>query len=235
MTQAQGPTDQAGGTPPAPPPPPPPASYPPPGAAAPPGAVAPPGTPYQPAPAKPKKPVYKKWWFWALIVIVLIIIISVIANSGGSSNKTTTSGTASPTTAAGGQTAGGQQKLTVGQTGKTGDFEATLNAVTDPYASTNQFVQPAAGTRFVAVDVTMRNVSNDQQPVSSALSFELTDSTGQKYNETFAPGLTAIDGLVPPNDQRRGTMVYQVPLTATGLELRVRGDISSGGTVFTLG
>ncbi len=62
----------------------------------------------------------------------------------------------------------------------------------------------------------------------------MTDNTGLKYTQSFVPGLTPIDGYVPPNDQRRGTMVYEVPAAATGLELRVRGDLTSGGTVFTL-
>jgi Domain of unknown function (DUF4352) len=257
MTEPQGPTGQDGGVPPPPPPPesspppPPPGSYAPPGGVAAPPDAAPPGATYKEAKAQAKaakayakaqRPFYKKWWFWAIIVIVLIIIISV-ANSGGSSKKSTsTNGTPTtqqaaggqPSSAAGGQTSGGQNKLTVGQTGTSGDFDITLNAVTDPYTSTNQFVQPSAGTRYVAVDVTMKNRSSDQQPVSSALNFELTDSTGQKYTETFAPGATPIDGFVPANDQRRGTMVYAVPVGVTGLELRVKGDISSGGTVFTL-
>jgi Domain of unknown function (DUF4352) len=72
--------------------------------------------------------------------------------------------------------------------------------------------------------------------VSTLLNFELTDAEGRKYNQSIVAdtGTAPIDGTVPPNDQRRGVVVYEVPVGITGLELRVKGDLSSGGTVFTL-
>ena len=128
----------------------------------------------------------------------------------------------------------------MGETAHTGDFDVTVNSVTDPLVSDNQFLTAGPGNRFVAIDVTMSNTSNESKPVSSLLSFELTDSEGRKYDlsilGTSAAGVTgSIDGDVPPQTQRRGTIAYEVPETiATGLQLRVKGDFTAGGTVFQI-
>jgi hypothetical protein len=125
---------------------------------------------------------------------------------------------------------------TVGQTGTTGNFDVTLNEVIVPFTAPNEYQTPDPGNQYIAVDVTMVNNDDEQHPVSSLLSFELTDSEGRKYTESLIiDGTSDIGGQVPPKSQRRGTTVYEVPAGITGLELRVRGDaFSSGGTVFKL-
>ena len=45
----------------------------------------PPLVQYTPAPAKPKKPVYKKWWFWVLMVFVFIVFLAAV--TGGDDDK----------------------------------------------------------------------------------------------------------------------------------------------------
>jgi hypothetical protein len=44
--------------------------------------------------------------------------------------------------------------------------------------------------------MTIKNASKDEQNVSSLLSFEIKDGTGQKYTETILSNLTPPDGKI---------------------------------------
>ncbi len=215
---------------------------------------------YRP-PVAPKKPVTSKWWFWVLIGVAALILIGAIvgavsgsndknkeaANSSSSSHTSASSSTAeessSSESSSSSSKSGGPGAVSgahaIGETAHTGDFDVTVNSVTDPLAPSDSFFTADPGNRFIAIDVTMANSSNEAKPVSSILSFELTDSEGRKYDlsivGTSAAGTGTLDGDVPPQTQRRGTVAYEVPETiTTGLQLRVKGDLTAGGTVFQI-
>lgn len=160
----------------------------------------------------------------ATIVFVVLVAIVVIAAVATSSKKTTTSSSSGGSAAA---------PHAIGETAQTADFAVTLNSAQDPY------VDPQAtapdGQHFVTVDVTIHNTSSKDLTVSSIVFFDLTAADGTVLKETIGPSLPPIDGTVAANDVRRGSVIFDVPDTATKpLKLRVKGDITAGGVTFTI-
>jgi hypothetical protein len=80
------------------------------------------------------------------------------------------------------------------------------------------------------VRVSLKNVSFQEQDLSSLLQFPLKDSTCQKYDETvtsFAsqpPG-----GKVTAGDSSKGDIVYEVPKNQSTFTLAFEADITSSG------
>lgn len=190
------------------------------------------------------KPFYRKWWVITLAVVVVLLIIGALSGgskkktvsttaattttrSSSSSSATTTTSTTVPTTT----TVAGPHA--VGDSAHTGDFDVTVNAVSEPYVARNQFEQAHAGEHYVAIDVSMKNTAKEAKTLSTAF-FDLTDPEGRKYSETYLDNNQPIDGDVPPGEPRRGMLFYTVPDGVTGLVLRVRGDFTSGGTTFQI-
>lgn len=127
--------------------------------------------------------------------------VGVTPTTGG---NTPTSGT-TPTT---GTTTGNAK---VGQTVQAGpDYAVTVNSVK---TNTGDSVfSPKAGNIYMVIDVTVKNTSTSSQDVSSLINFELQDSTGQKYTETFTDIGTPPDQTgLQPNALIRGQLVYEVP------------------------
>jgi hypothetical protein len=210
------------------------------------------------APKKKGKGLYAVLGVVALLVV--IGIIAAVASSGddkeeGGGKTTTTAGSAAaddePPEAEGPSAAdtraepaeppddddapSGQDVLPLGETGSTGDFDVTVNEVQDPYESTNEFEEPDAGERFVAVELTVANTSDESQIMSTLASMEMTDSDSRRWEVAFAGfDLPQIEGDVPANETRRGWVVFGVSDEASGLTLRVKGSFSATGSVFAL-
>jgi hypothetical protein len=151
---------------------------------------------------------------------------------------TTTATTAAPTTAAP-TTVAAKASYQIGETAKTADLEVTLNGVTDPYAPSSNLFKPKPGDRWVAVDVTVKNNGSDKMTFSTLALMELKDSQSQTWNvslEGSAADTTTpqLDGDVVPGDSRRGIAVFEIPDAATGLKLRVKGEITANGAVWQI-
>lgn len=123
------------------------------------------------------------------------------------------------------------ETFAVGDLVELGDWQVRVHAVTDPYSEDTPVLQPAAGNRWVAVDAEVTNGSDQPQAVSSIACFGLQDSANVEYQMTVTGG-TALppDGEVPAGQSKRGTLVYEVPATATGLQLTFQCDLLSTGT-----
>lgn len=123
----------------------------------------------------------------------------------------------------------------VGDTVALGDWEITVNGVQDPWTSPDGFDSGATG-RYVEIDVTVVNNSDRPETVSSLLCFNLRDADGRAASDAFVVGGgTAPDGEVDPGGRISGNLYYDVPVDATGLELRFQCDfLARGSAVFTL-
>lgn len=184
--------------------------------------------------AKALRPWYRKkrWW---LLAIVVVIVAASIAASGGDDDDNARDPDPSAETPGGGRSEGGQEVYAVGQTAHTGDFDVTLHTVEDPYVSSNQFDRPSEGNRFVAVELTVTNTSDEQQPLSTLLGAEVTDSLSRPWDVALAGlDLPQLDGMVPAGESRRGWIVFEVPNDATGLRLRIKGNLTATGSLFAL-
>jgi hypothetical protein len=124
------------------------------------------------------------------------------------------------------------EQFAVGDLVELGDWQVRVHGVTDPVVSTDEFFQPAAGQRWVAVDVEVTNTGDQAETVSSALCFEIMDDGNQAYMQTVTGTTTAAtpDGEVAAGASRRGTVEYEVPADAAGLRLQFSCDLLASGT-----
>lgn len=142
---------------------------------------------------------------------------------------TTTTVQSQPTTAS-----TNNQHFKVGQVVKVNaTWQVTINSVKT--ANGGNFSTPAAGNTYFIVDVTLKNLSGQEQNVSSALNFSLQDATGQKYTETILIGETPPDGKIEANSLLRGQLTYEVPTSQTSFTFNFEPDLVAGGqTVWDL-
>jgi hypothetical protein len=123
----------------------------------------------------------------------------------------------------------------VGDTAKTGDFEVTVYGFKDPQTTTNQFDKPAAGNRYVSVDVQVANRGTTQQAFSSVIGLHVVDGANRQYDIEFTTvEPKAPDGQIPAGGAVRGLAVFEVPEATTGLRLRAQGSLTASGAFFNL-
>ncbi|GLW12791.1 hypothetical protein Misp01_79190 [Microtetraspora sp. NBRC 13810] len=100
----------------------------------------------------------------------------------------------------------------------------TLNRVIDNATSNNQFLQPDAGTRYVAVELTLKNVGQQVYTDSPMFGADLIDAEGQQHRTTLAPiteGVSFSGSItVSPGDSRKGVIVFTVPSSAKPAKLQ---------------
>ena len=101
----------------------------------------------------------------------------------------------------------GDEKLTV-----------TLVKVADPAKGDDEFSQPAAGKRWVAVQIRVTNTASAAYSDSPSNGAKLIDAQGQQYSETFGNTTLgpAMDGSVKlaPGQSALGVIVFEVPADA---------------------
>lgn len=166
------------------------------------------------------------------LLSLLGILALVIMACGGSDNTGTSVGTSNGTTTTG--SSGGSKHFKVGDQVKVGDtYIVTVNSFkTNPG---DDIFKPKAGNTFVVVDVSIKNVSSQEQNLSSLLQFNLKDSTGQKYTETIISGVTPPDGKLAASDTLRGQLAYEVPTSQHNFTFAFEADaFSSGQTLWDL-
>jgi hypothetical protein len=187
----------------------------------------------QPAPQPPKKKANKVaiGCIGAIVLVVIIIIAAAAGSHGSSPNAGTTTGTNSnPTTSTTSQHFKVGDAVTVGST-----WKAVVNSVkTDDGGQFSSALK--AGDTYLVVNISLTNLSSQEQNVSSELNFTLQDSTGQKYTEGIDPNAGAtLDGKVSAGSPLRGVIVYEVSASMKSFVLNFAPDlISSGQTTWDL-
>ncbi len=180
--------------------------------------------------AKAMRPWFKKKRFW-LLGVVAIIVIAAVAGGGGDDKGD------------GGGGDGGSDRgeavgnvLAVGETDNTSGLDVTLLTVETPFQLGQFESEPEAGQRYIGVELSVTNTTDEDQVLSTLVNTELKDSTGQRFNVALV-GLERpqIDGTVLPGDTLRGWAVFEVPNESTGLQLIVRGSLTASGVRFDLG
>lgn len=166
----------------------------------------------------------KKIFKWGLIGFGVLVVLGVIGAAAGGSSQPQKVGST--------QTQGGTQtnSQTISsptaqtQTFKIGDKvnlngkTVTVNAV-KPYTSGNQFLTPKSGNKFVSVDISLKNDSNDAFNYN-ALDFKLQDSQGYDYSMATTDVDPAIStGAIQPGQATRGFLAFEIPNTNDVSEL----------------
>ncbi len=183
-----------------------------------------------------KKPIVMLFCL-AVFLTVLQACSESNANAGttvtASSANTSSSAKGTPTSSASPTSAKHFKTSEVVQVGDT--WQITVEgAKTD---AGDDFNKPQKdGNVFLLLDVSLHNVSKQEQSISSALNFTLRDSSGQEYTETIVSTAKPPDGKVEADAPLRGTLAYEVPSSMHNFTLHFAADImEKGQTTWDIG
>lgn len=98
----------------------------------------------------------------------------------------------------------------VGDAIKMGNFVFVVNGVRE--SAGDEWIRQRDGHIYKIVDVTLENVGEQPESISSFLMFALIDKEGYTYNVTFGPETRGrLDGELQPGRKMRGELVFEVP------------------------
>jgi hypothetical protein len=160
-----------------------------------------------------------------------LALFAAVASTGENEPERVDDG-AAPTDSSGPGTDSGEPEVfAVGDLVELGDWRVRVHGLTDPVQGT-EFLQPADGARWVAVDVEVTNASDQAEAVSSMLCFQLVDDQNRTFNQTVTGASSAAtpDGDVAAGASLRGSVEYEVPADARGLRLNFSCDLLTPGT-----
>jgi len=156
----------------------------------------------------------------AAVVVVLIVIISAASAGSGSKKEEAVAGAQPAATTGAAQAPANtpeppKSKSKVagvaGAVAEAEDVRVTLNQVADPWVSDNEFIQPDAGKRIVAFDVTIENTGKSRTHGANPFNFKLTDAQSFAYETSFFgpdPALHATD--LGSGEKTRGWVPFEV-------------------------
>jgi hypothetical protein len=99
----------------------------------------------------------------------------------------------------------------IGDATTSADFELTVHSVTDPYTTSDDFFAPEPGNRWVLLDVSLANVSDESQDYSS-FDFTVRDADNFLHDATYTDAPQELDfGSLLPGETIRGTVSFEVP------------------------
>lgn len=100
----------------------------------------------------------------------------------------------------------------------------------------DDFNKPDAGKKFIAADVLLVNAGAEASNLSTFLQLSLKDDTAQSYNQdisaTTASKRELAGGELAPGERTRGSIGFQIPVEAKGLQLVFDNSIFGTGKVF---
>jgi hypothetical protein len=171
---------------------------------------------------------WESWPAWARIALAAALVIglaaTLLSRDGDDQGRRATT-TIPPAS----------QDYAMGTTARTAAFDVIVHGFTDPQPP-GAFLRPTAGTHYVSVDVQVVNRGTTTQTFSSLIQIHLLDRTNRQFEPTFGDlEPPAPDGDIPPGAASRGQALFEVPDGASGLRVRVQGDLSTPGVVFALG
>lgn len=173
----------------------------------------------------------------AIVAALLAIIASGETNEAvliadGASAAEEAPATGSDTSPTSGPQATEVAVFGVGDRVALGDWQVEVHGVADPYVDDNDFLAPAAGNRWLAIDVEVFNVGRELREVTSIFCFDLQDDLNRNFEQELFSGSTvgAPSGEVAPGSSRRGTIVYEVSADASGLRLNFKCELFSNGS-----
>lgn len=121
--------------------------------------------------------------------------------------------------------------------GNTPGSEVTVvvTKVVDPTTSTNQFITPAAGSRYVAVQFQINNTGTAAYSDSPSNGAKVADSSGQQFDSTYTSAVSAGPTLpssvkLTPGGKALGYIVFEVPTTSKVSLIQFGTDSGFGGT-----
>jgi hypothetical protein len=106
------------------------------------------------------------------------------------------------------------------------DIEITPVLAADPFVSPNEYSTPAAGTRFVAYTVNLRNVGK-RRWTSGLYGFDAILQSGDAVDLAAAVGCDA-DADMAPGESRQACMAFEVPVGQAIRQLQLKVGSETG-------
>mgnify|MGYP001766537127 CR=1 FL=1 len=162
------------------------------------------------------------------VPLLLCFVGALILFCGCTSEDTSSSASLPPgqSTAPGTSTTLPGPDFIVGEKKETVPTLATSRLVISLYSisgwnSSSPLLQPGAGSEYVVVDFSLRNVGYPEGYVYRPDAVTLMDSSRTQYNYHNA-SFTLVNGFreatIPINETRRGRLVFEVPIAPAGTE-----------------
>lgn len=127
-----------------------------------------------------------------------------------------------------------QTTFAVGDIIEIGDISMVVLGWSTPAG--DEFSQPEEGNQFVLVDVLFANTGKTADSLSSLLQMQLKDSSAQVYNPdlmaSVAANVSSPEGEIAPGERLRGSIGFQTPQDATGLQFVFDASVFGSGRVF---
>lgn len=160
-----------------------------------------------------------------LLGLALIVCALIACGESNNTGSVTTNGSTDSTPQA---TAA---HFKVGQVVKVGDtWQVTVNSVKT--SKGDDFSKPDAGNTYIIINITVKNISSQEQTISSLLNFSFKSADGTKGKDaiTLTTGVTPPpDGKVAAGDLAKGDLVYEASASQKTGTLAFEADIISGG------
>ena len=180
-----------------------------------------PGPGYGHGPQPPRGPRRQTHWFRNILAgIGAVVVVSIVLShlsSGGDGVSTTASATSGSASTSPSSAAPAGIGSSFDLQDSSGDaYRVTLVKVIDPAQSSNPYITPDNGTRFVAAVFTVKALSGSPQDEDANDDAALTGSNGQSYSATFASitGYTNFDNgviHVAQGETVTGSVTFELP------------------------
>ncbi len=142
-------------------------------------------------------------------VVLVIILIAIVAGDSdtGEPTRVDREDTTEEDVEENGKVA--SEIFSIGETIAMGELEFTVNSARWDHG--DQFMGPDSGEKWLAIDVTIENLSDESTVVSSIGMFDLVDSEGySKDMEIFAETKGSLDGELGAGRRMRGEIAFNV-------------------------
>jgi hypothetical protein len=160
----------------------------------------------------------QRGWFVRHPVLTVILVLIVLGISGGVAGETSMAQSKT------GNSQENDNSKPKTQTGKLGeqvnwqDKTLTVNAVA-PYTSGSRTLQPKSGNKFISIDVSLRNDSQEAFGYN-VVDFTLHDDKDYEYpNAATDHEQYFTFGTLQPGQTTRGFITYEIPATNTPTEV----------------
>jgi hypothetical protein len=178
------------------------------------------------------------------LALVVTVLIAGACGGDGEKSPTPTNGAVTPavttqtpaaqTTSTGEQTptvAGPASPAPAAQPIAKGDFELTMYRVTDPYVPSDAVYAAEEGYRWVLVDVSLKNISQELLDYGADF-FYIIDAEDFEYSSSSAAQDQEFDvGTIPPGETVRGQIAFDMPVEVAPTRLVFDPDFDPTTTI----
>jgi uncharacterized lipoprotein YehR (DUF1307 family) len=168
--------------------------------------------------------------FIKILIPILIVVLSLMAC--GSSDNTGKLASGTP-----GNTPTTTKHFKKGDTVEVGNkWKVIVNDVT---SNTGDDINKPSKGAYLIINVSLTNISDKEQNISSLLNFKLKGPDKTEYTETIVINMPNVDsapnGKVAAGDGTKGSLVYDVPADAKSFTFYFESSLlSSGQTIWDL-